>query len=109
MHYSDKSRENDAYSLPDVETFQLTAREVAESAAYEDEQYEFLKRHEFRLATFNGRVAEKMYDAMIEELGIAGGWFYWSCFPGCLPDGDPIGPFATEAEALADAREGLED
>jgi len=36
-------------------------------------------------------------------------WYWWSCFPGCLPDGDPRGPFETEAEALADAREGMED
>lgn len=32
------------------------------------------------------------------------GWYYWSCFPGCLPDSEPIGPFKTEAEALADAQ-----
>jgi hypothetical protein len=32
------------------------------------------------------------------------GWFYWYCFPGCLPDSEPIGPFDTEADALADAR-----
>lgn len=33
------------------------------------------------------------------------GWYWWPCFPGCLPDGDPTGPFKTEAEAIADARE----
>ncbi len=33
------------------------------------------------------------------------GWYWWSCFPGCLPDGDPVGPFNTEDEALADARD----
>lgn len=32
------------------------------------------------------------------------GWYWWPCFPGCLPDGEPSGPFATEAEALADAQ-----
>lgn len=32
------------------------------------------------------------------------GWYWWACFPGCLPDSDPMGPFATEAEALADAQ-----
>lgn len=36
------------------------------------------------------------------------GWYWWSCQPGCLPDGDPSGPFATEAEALADLLGGLE-
>jgi hypothetical protein len=31
---------------------------------------------------------------------------YWqSCFPGCLPDSDPIGPFTTESDAIADATE----
>jgi len=29
--------------------------------------------------------------------------FYWqACFPGCLPDGDPMGPFQTEVEAIED-------
>ena len=37
------------------------------------------------------------------------GWYWWSCFPGCLPDGAPEGPFDSEEEALADARDGLED
>jgi hypothetical protein len=32
------------------------------------------------------------------------GYYWWSCFPGCLPDGDPIGPFETEEEALHDAQ-----
>ena len=33
------------------------------------------------------------------------GWYYWACFPGCLPDGEPIGPFDTEAEAIDAAQE----
>ena len=32
-------------------------------------------------------------------------WYYWYCFPGCLPDSDPIGPFDTEEEAIEDARD----
>lgn len=32
-------------------------------------------------------------------------WYWWSCFPGCLPDSDPIGPFETEEDALADAQD----
>lgn len=31
------------------------------------------------------------------------GWFYWSCFPGCLPDSDPFGPFESERAAIDDA------
>ena len=37
------------------------------------------------------------------------GWYYWFCFHGCLPDSDPVGPFESEAEALADAQAGSED
>ena len=32
------------------------------------------------------------------------GWYWWACFPGCLPDSDPIGPFASEREAIEDAQ-----
>lgn len=32
------------------------------------------------------------------------GWYYWYCFPGCLPDGEAIGPFETEQDAIDDAR-----
>jgi len=32
------------------------------------------------------------------------GWYWWTCLPGCLPDSDPVGPFETEADALADAQ-----
>ncbi len=37
--------------------------------------------------------------------GYSPGWYWWACFPGCLPDGDPVGPFDTPEEAYADARE----
>ncbi len=33
------------------------------------------------------------------------GFYWWSCFPGCLPDSEPFGPYDTEAEALADAQD----
>lgn len=32
-------------------------------------------------------------------------WFWWACFPGCFPDGDPSGPFDTEDEAITNANE----
>ena len=31
------------------------------------------------------------------------GWYWWACFPGCLPDGDPAGPFESEKNAIDDA------
>lgn len=37
------------------------------------------------------------------------GWYWWPCFPGCIPDGDPMGPFASEKDALFDVKERDED
>jgi hypothetical protein len=31
------------------------------------------------------------------------GYYWWPCFPGCLPDSEPMGPFNTELEAYEDA------
>lgn len=36
--------------------------------------------------------------------GLDGGWYWHTCLPGCLPDSEPCGPFASEALALADAQ-----
>lgn len=33
------------------------------------------------------------------------GWYYWHCFPGCLPDSDAVGPFASAEAAEAAAIE----
>lgn len=40
-----------------------------------------------------------------EDPGVRAGWYWWACFPGCLPDGEPSGPFATSRDALQDADE----
>lgn len=34
------------------------------------------------------------------------GWYWWSCFPGCMPDGEQNGPFPTSEGAYLDALEG---
>jgi len=79
--YFDETREGEPYSLPDGEVFYADAGDLwdVDSGCYPS--------------------TDEPNDP---------GWYYWTCFPGCLPDSDPIGPFATEAEALADAREGIE-
>jgi hypothetical protein len=105
--YSNPKRATDPYSLPDVEVFQLTAAEAA--AQDEDLVYEYMKRKKFRLAGFNSRDREAMLDAIVEEEGITGGWFWWTCLPGCLPDSCAFGPFETREAALADAQENQED
>lgn len=83
QHYSDPSRAEETYSLPDVETFEVGAWTPAEECP-----------HCFACDETYGDHNENCFG------------FYWqSCFPGCLPDSDPFGPFATEAEAVADAQD----
>lgn len=72
--YTDASRETDPTALPDAETFYMTAREQADMRG----------------------------EAPTED--DISGWFWQACFPGCLPDGDPVGPFETEDDAIEDAR-----
>ena len=74
--YSDKTREAEPFALPDVEVFYRSELDVR-----------WLNRW-----AIEARRAEV-------------GWYWWSCFPGCLPDGEASGPFDTEAEALADAQD----
>ena len=65
QEYSDESRIDEPYALPDVEVWEA-----------------------------------KDYPYMDLETG----FYYWFCFPGCLPDSEPMGPFETHEEALSDAR-----
>ena len=105
--YSDPGRENDPHALPNLEIFELTALELAE--VEEDLIYEYMKKPEFKLAGLNSRVRDAMFDDMIEAEGIKGGWFYWYCFPGCLPDSVMCGPFNSWQEAKAAAIEEAKD
>lgn len=98
--YSNPERENDKYSLPDVEIFELTASEQVEQD--EDLMYEASKK--FPLMHMNSRDRQKAIDWAVKESGATGGWFWWTCFPGCLPDSSAFGPFKTQKEALEDAQ-----
>jgi hypothetical protein len=45
---------------------------------------------------------ETLADGMEENDGTrpAPGWYFWACFPGCLPDSDPTGPYESETAAI---------
>ena len=72
--YSDETRENDKWALPDVEVFHSSD-----------------------------------YPATAGEEPLEPGWYYWYCFPGCLPDSDPFGPFESEETAIEAVREENEE
>lgn len=50
----------------------------------------------------NGVEWDDAESVKLESEALAG-YYYWCCFPGCLPEGDAIGPFKTYNEALHDA------
>lgn len=79
QHYSDAEREDDPYTLPDVEIFYHDSADNEPSTVWEleDEPGEYLPK----------------------------GYYYWYCFPGCLPDSEPNGPFETEEDAKNAVRE----
>jgi hypothetical protein len=101
--HSTPELERSTYTLPDIEVFQMTAREYAESDSNEDLIHEYMRKPEFRLAGMNSKTRDAMFDAMIEEEAIEGGWFWWTCLPGCLPDSSAFGPFKTKEDAARDA------
>jgi hypothetical protein len=80
QHYANDDNESGAFALPSLETFYCTTAAIR---------------------------ADDWRDDDGELMGE--GWYWWACFPGCMPDSDPSGPYATEAEALADARDGEGD
>ena len=61
------------------------------------------------LADMNARERDKAIAWAVEESGETGGWFWWACFPGCLPDSEPVGPFDTWQAAKADAQDNATD
>jgi len=75
QHYFDPKRETDPYALSDFET-----------------------------SFFGWAELTPTEDLAQGAEPSPAGWYWWSCFPGCLPDSDAIGPFETEEEAVADAR-----
>lgn len=92
--YSDVDREDDPHALPDIEVFEEPFARQCSGCSMLD---------------LNGDATEcDCWDFEQHEWEPMAGWFWWSCFPGCLPDSEPFGPFETEEEALADARDGVE-
>jgi len=100
--YSDPAREHEPYALPDIEVFWLSASAQAESAIESRSETAFDVCAEYGQIFDNVAAMKWFHDAVTLEF--QDGWYWHSCFPGCMPDGEPMGPFATEPEALADAQ-----
>lgn len=106
FEYTNDVDQRDPWKLPNIEIFEATAREIAESN--DDLIWEYSRKPAFRLASMNSTIRERMIDAIIEDHGIAGGFVWQYCVPGCLPDSGWTGPFKTYQEALQDAIQSTE-
>lgn len=97
--YSDPSRADDKWSLPDVEVFSGYRHECracgAESPLFPD--YYGILRPDAEVCSSCGATGFRCLDTKAA-------WYWWTCLPGCMPDSDAFGPFDTEADALADAQ-----
>ena len=91
-HYTDKARESDPNALPDVEVF---GPETQGECDHCTSGAMFVEDDQHCDSCSGGRIVAT------DEAG----YFYAYGFPGCLCDSAPVGPFNTEAAALADARE----
>jgi len=82
--YSNPKRKDDPYALPDLEIF----------------YHEHAKRERCMLNA--GHKAELYGECILDDEGdcLGTGWYWQSCFPGCLPDSEPMGPYLTEKDAL---------
>ena len=88
--YSNPKRKNEPHALPNVEVF------------YKGYILCTCGNLDFERGTYDtcAECGDKLHVA--DTIGV--GFFYWFCFPGCLPDGDPAGPFETEQAAIDDAQ-----
>lgn len=76
-HYVDPSKENDDWTLPNINTWKESARE-------KDEETD----NDWYVRWYGGE-----------------GWYFAFGFPGCMNDSEPTGPFETEEEAVEYARD----
>ena len=102
--YSDPSRETEEHALPNVEVFYarpvvIGCNSCGNSIMPWNGEYDTNSSdHECPICLDPAtHVRFAQYST--------GHYWYWACFAGCLPDSEPIGPFVTEAEAIADAQE----
>lgn len=95
-YYSDPARESDTYALPDVEVFHVDAGEW-----FVDEDGERVDVSDVTDWTDDdGTVLWEVTASGMACEPNAAGWYYWFCFPGCMPEGEPIGPYETEQAAV---------
>ena len=88
--YSNPKRESEPFALPDVEVF-YQSYIICNCG-----DMDFQRGTDDPCSNCNSPLNDT------DTIGV--GFFYWYCLPGCLPDGDPVGPFESEQAAIDDAQ-----
>lgn len=83
LHYLDPNDAEDPFRVPYLEIFYMDQEEINKLVQEDGEASPF---------------------ADDEGTPLPAGWYYWIAMPGCLPEGDPYGPYESENEALQEAR-----
>jgi len=103
--YSDITRESDPYALPDCETFYVSQLKGGERMQRFNDYLNSPDCETFYVSQLEVNYNLENLDHADEYTLTEAGWYWWSCFPGCLPDGPANGPFNTEEEATTDAQD----
>lgn len=111
--YTNPKRESNPYALPDAEVFEVSAnRNLRKDFDYNCECGYLVcsacDRAIYPMEADNETGESPMTYCCSAE-ALSPGWYWWACFPGCLPDSEPNGPFDTREAAIADAQEDCED
>jgi hypothetical protein len=89
-----------AKKLAGIEIFEVTADEFLEAG---EETWLSARLAESVKDTLTGDYDQAEVDPATEEAAKElAGFYWWSCQPGCLPDGEANGPFETREEAEED-------
>lgn len=109
QHYTDTSRESETYSLPDVEVWEDTITIIRSRCGEFEVGREAEAARGFCPSCDRATCVESLDTFDGEASGIQHtdrkGWFWWICFPGCLPDSEPHGPYASEQDAIEAMRD----
>lgn len=115
-HYSNPRRAGETHARPNIEVFYMGPDEfnVDDYGTWMNEYLvRDLNERGIDVAIYQDdadpEATEEDWQILHDVKQDLRGWYWWSCTPGCRPDGDAMGPFDSEAEALADARDGLDD
>lgn len=79
----------------------------------EKESFEKMRKEYIRPVIFYSKRREQTKDTCFwneeENKPYGSGWYYWFSAPGCLPEGNPMGPFTCETAAIRDCLNNFAD